>query len=168
MSPGGHGKSWWYGISPATMGMWHLLVPGSLPASKVANFLALARHPSFRITYTVTERSGWLLEGQVERRLIRFRVRMAGRRGARLGQRSSLDELWNVLPKKRPCGRQPSNLSRAYHETSISSEAIRRFERVSKVPAPTNGSAGLPRASTAPLLTLCPSSWWLFPIGPVL
>jgi hypothetical protein len=44
--------------------MWHLLVPGSLPASKVANFLTSARHPPFRITYTVREQGVSLLEGQ--------------------------------------------------------------------------------------------------------
>jgi len=47
---------------------------------------------------------------------------------------AGLDELGSVLPKKRVCRRQPSNPSRAYHETSIFREAIRRFERVSKIP----------------------------------
>jgi hypothetical protein len=43
--------------------MWHLLVLGSLPASKVANFLASARHPPFRITHTVRGQGVSLLEG---------------------------------------------------------------------------------------------------------
>jgi len=47
---------------------------------------------------------------------------------------AGLDELGSVLPKKRVCRRQPSKPSRAYHETSIFREAIRRFERVSKIP----------------------------------
>jgi len=47
---------------------------------------------------------------------------------------AGLDELGNVLPKKRAYGRQPPDLSRAYHETSSFREAIRRFERVSKIP----------------------------------
>ena len=46
---------------------------------------------------------------------------------------AGLDELGNVLPKKRVCRRQPSKPSRAYHETSIFREAIRRFERVLKI-----------------------------------
>src|SRR5580700_345629 len=119
--------------------MWHLLVPGSLPASKVANFLASARHPPFRITHAVRGQGSASWRARVERRLIRFRVRMAERLGTRLlGQRSLiscclrwpqmqsaeqirctageelqpdlavLDELGNVLPKKRVCRGQAS------------------------------------------------------------
>ena len=102
---------------------------------------------------------------RVERWLIRFRVRMAGRLRARLlGQRSpiscclrwpqmqsagqirctggkelqpdlaGLDELGNVLPKKRVCRRRPSKPQPGLSRNINFREAIRRFERVSKIP----------------------------------
>jgi hypothetical protein len=46
---------------------------------------------------------------------------------------AGLDELGNVLPKKRVCRRQPSKPQPGRSETSIVGEAIRRFERVLKI-----------------------------------
>lgn len=120
----------------------------------------------FRITYTVRGKGVSSWRARVERRLIRFRVRMAGRLRTRLlwtkvadlvdlrwpqvqsaGQirctggkdlrsdLAGLDELGNVLPKKRVCRRQPSKPQPGRSETSIFREVILRFERVSKIPA---------------------------------
>jgi hypothetical protein len=65
--------------------MWHLLVPGSLPASKVANFFGVSApslHLGLHIQLEGQGAASW--RAMVERRLTRFRVRMAGRLRARL------------------------------------------------------------------------------------